>query len=132
MKALKLSKMPNLEHLSIQGLHYPCAASVSPGVANHTKDTEANVLPNLLSTLESPFLRGIDLGFVCPHEVQSSDIDWSELRRTLEELCFFSVNKVNVDLSKGVRGDNLDVAKRDLLQGLCELVEKGIVHVYTA
>ncbi|KAH6913502.1 hypothetical protein BKA70DRAFT_1218435 [Coprinopsis sp. MPI-PUGE-AT-0042] len=131
LKGLKLSKMPQLGHLSIEGLCYPCTGSVNTAIADIGEDVVAKALPDVLSALESPFLRCIDLGFVCGPEVQRADVDWSKLQRTLQELCFFGVNHINIDISSGSKGDGdgLEAAKSHLLHGLCDLHTKGIVHV---
>ena len=58
---------------------------------------------------------------------------WQGLHKSLQELCFFGVNQVNIDLSAEGKGevDSLEAVRCEMLKELSELHCKGIVNVYS-
>jgi hypothetical protein len=102
IRALKLSRLSQLRTLQIEGLEF--AQKLSPLEAT---------LSNLVSRLESPFLRCISTTFTLKTFEDLENFDWKNLQRAFKELHFFGLKKVEVHVIA-----SLDVA--------CERVENWI------
>ncbi|KAJ2932511.1 hypothetical protein H1R20_g4601, partial [Candolleomyces eurysporus] len=109
IRALKLSRLSQLRTLQIEGLKFTQKQSL----------LEAS-LPELISRLESPFLRCISTTFDLDAFEDLENFDWKNLQRVFKELHFFGLQNVEVHViaSRDVGSERVENWIRDALKDL--------------
>ena len=117
IRALKLSRLSQLRTLQIEGLKFAQKLSL----------LEAS-LPDLISRLESPFLRCISTTFTLGAFEDLENFNWKKLQRVFKELHFFGLKTVEVHVIAS--GDVIDERVENRIRNaLKDLDQNGVLNV---